>query len=132
MNPTLCFRTAAVLLTLGGALTASAAPLPAPARAEVDALLTRLQTSGCEFNRNGSWYAGAEAKAHLLKKLDYLEGKDMVSSAEQFIERGATASSTSGKAYLVRCAGQAPVESAAWLKAQLQQVRAGRAASAPR
>ena len=132
MNGTLCFRTAAALLTLGGVLTASAAPLPAAARAEVDALLTRLQTSGCDFNRNGSWYAGEEAKAHLLKKLDYLEGKDMVSTAEQFIERGATASSMSGKPYLVRCAGKAPVESAVWLRAELQQVRVGRAASSPR
>ena len=111
---------------------AAAAPLPPAARAEVDALLTRLQASGCEFNRNGSWHAGAEAKAHLLKKLDYLEGKDMVSTAEQFIERGATGSSMSGKPYLVRCAGKAPVESAQWLKAELQQVRAARAASGPR
>lgn len=111
---------------------AFAAPLPAPARADVDALLNRLQSSGCEFNRNGTWYAGAEARAHLLKKLDYLEGKDMVATAEQFIERGASSSSMSGKPYLVRCAGKAPVESAAWLKAELQQVRAGRAASAPR
>lgn len=122
---------AAVLLTLAAQLTAHAAPLPAPARADVDALLTRLQASGCDFNRNGSWYAGAEARAHLLKKLEYLEGKDMVSTAEQFIERGASASSMSGKPYLVRCAGKAPVESVVWLKAELLQVRAARAASAP-
>jgi hypothetical protein len=121
-------------LLLGCLLTATvgAAPLPAPARAEVDALLGRLQASGCEFNRNGSWYAGAEAKAHLLKKLDYLEGKDLVKTAEQFIERGASGSSMSGKPYLVRCAGKAPVESAKWLTAELQQVRATRAPSSPR
>ena len=111
---------------------ATAAPLPPPARAEVDALLTRLQSSGCEFNRNGSWYAGADAKAHLLKKLDYLEGKDLVKTAEQFIERGASASSMSGKPYLVRCAGKAPVESAKWLTAELQALRGARAASGPR
>ncbi|KQY87163.1 DUF5329 domain-containing protein [Pelomonas sp. Root1444] len=125
----------AVLLLLGGLLTASvgAAPLPASARAEVDALLSHLQASGCEFNRNGSWYAGADAKAHLLKKLDYLEGKDLVKTAEQFIERGASGSSMSGKPYLVRCAGKVPVESAKWLTAELRQVRAARAAaSSPR
>jgi hypothetical protein len=121
----------ALLLLLLTSL-ATAAPLPPAARAEVDALLTRLQASGCEFNRNGSWYAGAEARAHLLKKLDYLEGKDLVKTAEQFIAQGASSSSMSGKAYLVRCAGQAPVESAGWLKAQLQQLRAARAASSPR
>ncbi|RTL37444.1 MAG: hypothetical protein EKK53_20965 [Burkholderiales bacterium] len=109
-----------------------AAPLPAPARAEVDALLHRLQTSGCEFNRNGSWYSGTDAKAHLLKKLDDVEGKDRVSTAEQFIERGATGSSMSGKPYLVRCAVKAPVESAPWLKAELQLVRAAKAAPSPR
>jgi hypothetical protein len=121
----------AALLLLGGMLTAivGAAPLPAPARAEVDALLSRLQASGCEFNRNGSWYAGADAKAHLLKKLDYLEGKDLAKTAEQFIERGASGSSVSGKPYLVRCAGKAPVESGKWLTAELQQVRAARAAA---
>jgi hypothetical protein len=124
--------TPALLLT-GLLLTwqAQAAPLPPAARAEVDALLNRLQSSGCEFNRNGSWYGGAEAKAHLLKKLEALEGKDLVHTAEQFIERGASSSSMSGKPYLVRCAGQATVESAQWLRAELQAVRASRAASAP-
>ncbi|KQV96256.1 YfeK family protein [Pelomonas sp. Root1237] len=125
-------RTAFTLLLSLAAGLAHAAPLPPVARAEVDALLTRLQASGCEFNRNGSWYAGAEARAHLLKKLEVLEGKDMVQTAEQFIERGAATSSMSGKPYLVRCAGKAPVESAQWLKAELQQVRAARAASSAR
>ena len=124
-------RSSLILLSLLAPVVAGAAPLPPAARAEVDALLNRLQTSGCEFNRNGSWHAGAEAKAHLLKKLDYLERKDLVSTAEQFIERGASASSMSGKPYLVRCAGKAPVESALWLKAELQQVQAARAASSP-
>ncbi|MCY4745736.1 DUF5329 domain-containing protein [Pelomonas sp. UHG3] len=111
---------------------ASAAPLPAVARAEIDALLARLQASGCEFNRNGSWHAGAEARAHLLKKLDVMAGRGLVASAEQFIERGATSSSMSGQPYRVRCAGQAPVDSAPWLKAELQALRAARAASSPR
>lgn len=122
----------ALLLLAFTTTLSTAAPLPPPARAEVDALLTRLQSSGCEFNRNGSWYAGADAKAHLLKKLDYLEGKDLVKTAEQFIERGASASSMSGKPYLVRCAGKAPVESAKWLTAELQALRGARAASGPR
>lgn len=119
-------------LALATCLAVTAAPLPPAARAEVDALLARLQSSNCEFNRNGSWYTGAEAKGHLLKKLDYLESKDLVKTTEQFIERGASGSSMSGKPYLVRCAGKAPVESARWLTAELQQVRAARAASSPR
>ena len=125
-------RTLLCAAPIAAAALVHAAPLTPVARAEVDALLTRLQTSGCEFNRNGSWYSGSDAKAHLLKKLNYLEGKDMVQTAEQFIERGASGSSMSGKPYLVRCAGKAPTESAQWLKAELQQVRAARAAPSPR
>ena len=129
MNRPVLSAALAAFAALLASTAAAAAPLPAAARAEVDALLTRLQASGCEFNRNGTWYAGAEARAHLLKKLEALEGKHMVSTAEQFIERGAATSSMSGKPYLVRCAGRAPVESAKWLTAELQQVRA---ASSPR
>lgn len=101
-----------------------AAPLPAPARAEVDALLVRLQASGCQFNRNGSWYSGAEARSHLQRKLEYLENKDMVKNAEQFIDIGAAGSSVSGKPYLVKCGAAAPVESKAWLTAELKAIRA--------
>lgn len=121
-------RALLALLLLCLTSLATAAPLPPPARAEVDALISRLASSNCEFNRNGSWYSGAEAKAHLLKKLEALEDQNLVKTAEQFIERGASTSSVSGKPYSVRCAGKAPVESSQWLKAELQQVRA---ASAP-
>lgn len=117
-------RTAAMAVALAAACAAQAAPLPAPARTEVDALLARLQASGCQFNRNGSWYSGADAKSHLLRKLEYLEKKDLVKSAEQFIELGASASSSSGKPYLVRCGTAAPVESKAWLGAELKAIRA--------
>jgi hypothetical protein len=109
--------------------SAAATPLPPAARAEVDALMARLQASGCEFNRNGSWYGGAEAKAHLLNKLDYLEGKGLVQSTEQFIERGATGSSMSGTPYQVRCPGRPVQPSAQWLTAELHALRVPRAAS---
>ncbi len=107
----------------------SAAPLPAPAHAEVEALLLSLEKSGCQFNRNGSWYSGAEARAHLQQKLDYLEGKGLIQTSEQFIEKGASSSSMSGKAYQVRCGNAAPVESRKWLEDQLGAQRA--AAKAP-
>lgn len=108
------------------ALSAQAGSLPAPARTEIDSLLNKLQSSGCQFNRNGAWYSGAEARTHLLRKLDYLDGKDAIRSAEQFIQLGASASSSSGKPYLVRCgSGDKPLESAAWLNAELKALRAG-------
>lgn len=119
-------RHAAVALLALAAGGASAAPPPAAAQAEIEALLKALQTSGCQFNRNGSWHAAAEAQAHLARKLEYLEGKGLVKSAEDFIDRGASGSSSSGKPYLVRCGDAPAVESKVWLKARLVDLRQAR------
>ena len=104
-------------------LLGAAASTPPHVRAEINALLTKLQTSGCQFNRNGSWYSGSEAKDHLLRKLEYIEGKGTLQSTEHFIELAASKSSFSGRAYQVKCAGQAPVASQVWLTQQLAVVR---------
>ena len=120
-----------LLIGLAAAAAAAAAPLPPVAKAEIDGLLARLEASGCQFNRNGTWYPAPEAKTHLLRKLAYLEDRGAVKNAEQFIELGASGSSMSGKPYLVRCGNAAPVESGAWLRSQLQLIRsAGGAGSA--
>lgn len=110
---------------------AATAPTAAPVRAEIDALLGKLQASGCQFNRNGSWYSGSEAKDHLLRKLDYLEGRGSVQNTEQFIDLAAPKSSSSGAAYRVRCGNAAAVDSKAWLSAELAALR-GRAARSAR
>jgi hypothetical protein len=116
-------RLLAVLLS-GVAISAAAAASLSPAlRAEIDALMSALETSGCEFSRNGNWYSGAEAKLHLLRKLKYLEDKGMVQSTEQFIERAASTSSMTGQPYLVRCRSGAAVQSGAWLSSVLQSIR---------
>jgi hypothetical protein len=103
-----------------------AAPTAPAVRAEIDQLLGRLEASGCRFNRNGSWHPAAEAKSHLLRKLEYVEGRSGVASAEQFIALAASRSSVSGKPYLVECAPAQAVESAAWLTSQLREMRGGR------
>lgn len=115
-------RLAAALFGLWCCLSA-AAPTAVPIRAEIDALLDKLQASGCQFNRNGAWHNGSEAKVHLLRKLEYLEGKGTVESTEQFIELAASKSSFSGKAYQVRCGTEAAVESQLWLTRQLAILR---------
>ena len=112
-----------ILLAVACSLAAAA---PSPARPEIDALLGRLQASGCSFNRNGSWHDAAEARTHLLRKLAYLEDRDLVQTSEQFIHRAATGSSMSGKPYLVRCGSAAPVESRVWLTNELKALRAAR------
>ncbi len=108
-------------------LLAVAAPTPAPVRAEVDALLEKLTASGCQFNRNGSWYSASDAKVHLLRKLEYFEGKTTILSAEQFIDLAAATSSTSGQAYKVKCGTSAAAESKVWLLAELARIRSARA-----
>jgi Family of unknown function (DUF5329) len=100
-----------------------AAPLPVPIRTEVLELLKGLQVSGCQFYRNGTWYTGAEAQSHLMKKLEYLEKKEMVKTAEDFIKLGASTSSLSGNPYLVRCADGQSVESKRWLQDKLKMIR---------
>ena len=120
------------LLTCALVATGTAAPLSPAARAEIDGLMSRLEASGCEFNRNGTWHTAAEAKSHLLRKLKYLEDKGAVQSAEQFIALAASSSSTTGQPYLVRCGSGAPVQSGTWLQSQLHAMRpSGRARSAP-
>jgi len=114
----------ALLLSLLASLTV-ASPTSAPVRAEIDALLARLQCSGCQFDRNGSWYSAAEAKDHVLRKLEYIEGSSTVRSTEQFIELAASRSSFSGKPYHVKCGTEAAVESQQWLSEQLVVIRAG-------
>ena len=106
---------------------ASAAPAP-QAQREINALITGLGASGCQFERNGSWYDAKKAQAHLQQKYDYLRKRDMADTAELFIERAASESSMSGKPYHVRCAGRATEPSAAWFKRRLQALRAAPAA----
>jgi hypothetical protein len=123
-----------LLLFLLGSIvvvTSVAAPLSPAARTEIDGLMSNLEASGCEINRNGTWHTSAEAKAHLLRKLKYLEERGSVQSAEQFIELAASSSSATGQPYLVKCGNGAPVQSGAWFLSQLQAMRsAGRATSA--
>lgn len=100
-----------------------AADLSPSARSEIESLLTRLGASSCEFYRNGSWHASLDAKAHLLKKYDYLLKRGMISSAEEFIALGATKSSISDEPYQVRCPDAVARPSALWLSEALRELR---------
>lgn len=115
----------ALLAVLLAVSRLDAAPLPPAARGEIEALLSQLAASGCQFKRNGSWHTAEEAQVHLRRKLDYLVDKGAVASAEQFIERAASKSSVSGQVYQVKCGSEAPVASGAWLHGALQRLRAG-------
>lgn len=123
-------RTLIVLWFCLAAGISLAAPASAPVRGEIDALLAALQASNCEFQRNGSWHAAAEAKTHLLRKLEYVEKRTTLRNTEQFIEMAASSSSASGQAYQVRCNGTVQ-PSAQWFGRQLEKVRASGGANAP-
>jgi len=109
---------------------------PVAADAEVRYLLDAVVASGCRFFRNGSWYAAAMARDHLLGKYSRLSAAGRIGSAEDFIELAATRSSLSGQAYAVQCAAAAPQASGGWFHRELLLHRssgdAGRAKPTPR
>ena len=120
---------AAMCLFLVGAVRAA---LPPAAAMEVNYLLKQVESSGCEFYRNGSWYDAAHAMAHLRVKFDYLVAKNMIATAEDFIDKAASMSSLSGKVYRVKFPGGAEIESGQWLRSVLERYRAANGAAAGR
>ncbi|MGX5731862.1 DUF5329 domain-containing protein [Pseudoxanthomonas beigongshangi] len=110
------------------AMTAMAAPNE-QARREITQLMDGLSNSKCEFQRNGKWYGRVDARAHLQRKYDYLLKRDLVDTAEQFIERAASKSSLSGRAYRVRCPDQPEQDAGAWFLARLKSLRGSGAPS---
>jgi hypothetical protein len=103
---------------------AVAGELPGTAQKEIGLLLDRIEASNCSFGRNGDWYSPADARKHLQMKVDYMVKRNMLGSTEEFISKAATASSVSGKAYLIRCGSEPPVASADWLTGELKRIRA--------
>ena len=114
-----------VTLLTAGAYSWAAAP-PAAARAEIERLLAFVANSGCQFNRNGTWYPAPEASAHLADKERYLAQRGQITSAEDFIAKAATKSSMTGKPYTVRCGSEPVIASDEWLTAELRRFRQGR------
>jgi hypothetical protein len=120
-------------LSLGAALFLGApafAQDEARTRQEVAHLLDFVASSGCQFNRNGSWYESKAAREHLQQKYDYLQKRKMVPDARAFIERAASTSSMSGKPYQVRCGNGQPIASGQWLNTELERYRAAQPATA--
>jgi hypothetical protein len=116
-------RTLIFGVVLAMSLPAIAAEPDTVAKQEIEHLIRHLAGSGCQFNRNGSWYDTSRAVSHLNRKYDYLRARNLAASAEAFIENAASESSASGKPYLVRCSGQPEINSAAWFRAELARLR---------
>ena len=92
---------------------------------EIAHLFSILEASNCQFYRNGSWHVAKDASLHLQSKYKYLQDKDLVPSSEKFIERAATQSSMSGKAYQIKCADGVVQPSAPWFQVALLKYRSG-------
>jgi hypothetical protein len=114
----------ALLLTLIVAASAHSAEPDAVARKEIAHLIEHLASSGCQFNRNGTWYEASRAVSHLKRKYEYLLDKGLVTDTDAFIRLAATESSASGKPYLVKCGSEPEKPSAAWFRAALAEFRA--------
>jgi hypothetical protein len=93
------------------------------ARQEIAHLLDFVADSGCQFKRNGSWHDSRAARNHLQEKYDYLKHRNLVPDTKAFIERAATESSFSHKAYEVRCGNGPVITSAQWLNTELARYR---------
>lgn len=117
-------RALTVALTLSSSPALLAGELPQAASEEIQQLLSTLVKSGCQFERNGRLYDGANARQHLERKLAYLQDHQRIQSAEDFIRDGASTSSSSGKPYQVICQGEPAMSSQAWLLAALAKQRA--------
>ncbi len=116
---------ALIAAALPFAAAAQPAPIGARTEAEIGHLIDYIAQSGCRFNRNGDWADTAAARGHVAMKYDYLRTRGMIASAEDFIDKAASRSSLSGKAYLVQCPGAVAVPSGGWLKSELDRYRAG-------
>ena len=114
-----------IFATILASVSFAGEPTPAT-KLEIAHLFSHLQESGCQFDRNGTWYDSSEAVSHLNKKYQYLMGKGLISSSEDFIEGAASESSMSGRVYRVRCGSNPAVNSADWFRAELEKYRKGR------
>ena len=106
-------------IVLVGAPATAEPPTSAPE--DIQYLLDAIGRSGCEFYRNGSWYAAADARSHLASKYRQVDKKRPVRSVQDFIDWVGTRSSMSGEPYRVRCPGSDAMTSAEWFRRELER-----------
>jgi hypothetical protein len=117
-----------LLLVVAALLALSPVVAFAASNPEIEALIVRVeQAHGVVFIRNGSDHSAVEAAAHLRRKLGAAHGR--ITTAEQFIDNIGTRSSMTGIGYRVRFADGREIDSAAWLRQLLHELRAERVRS---
>lgn len=68
---------------------------------EISYLINSVGKNGCVFIRNGERFSGKEAREHLRSKRK--RNAHLIHSAEDFIKKIASRSSTSGESYMIGC-----------------------------
>ncbi len=116
------YRRALLLALLSCACSLPLAAFGQSSEEEINALIAAVESSGCQFIRNGQAYTAAAAAEHL--RLKYRKGKAYASSAEGFIDNLASQSSFSKKPYFLVLPAGETIPSGVWLHQQLKQLRA--------
>ncbi len=88
---------------------------------EIDFLIDQVGRDRCNFIRNDRRYLGREARAHLQSKRE--RNSAQFSSAEEFIEKIASHSETTGQPYLIRCARRFQFTANEWFSMLLENYR---------
>lgn len=65
---------------------------------EIQHLLNYVASTSCQYERNGTFHTGIEAKKHILKKHRYFQ--EDITTTEKFIKYAATKSKMSGQYYI--------------------------------
>ena len=89
---------------------------------KIDQLLKAVENSDCTFIRNGSDHTPKEAAGHMRRKYDHF--KKQIKTPEQFIEKCASKSELSGKAYSVKLPDGKVVKCEDWMNDQLKKIEA--------
>ena len=116
-------------LLLSGLLLVPAAragdAMPPAERERVERLIVYVESrADVAFMRNGAAYSSREAARFLRGKMDRMGGD--VSTAQQFIDRIASRSSTSGQPYMIRHADGRIEQAAKFLGDELKRIEKAR------
>ncbi|WGT62535.1 DUF5329 family protein [Variovorax paradoxus] len=126
MAPIRFLRAALLALLLGSlAVLAQAAP-SASEQKLIDTLIQRVsQMKTVTFMRNGKEHDADDAAKHMQAKFDHF--KDEIATAEDFIDRCASRSEMTGKAYQVKMPNGSLKDAKEFLNAELRTLRKGSA-----
>ena len=117
-------RTALFALLLGAAAALAQATPSASEQKLIDTLILRVSNmKTMTFMRNGDEHNAADAAKHMKAKFDHF--KDEIVTAEDFIDRCASRSEMTGKAYQVKLPNGAVRDAKEFLTAELRTLRKG-------